>query len=187
MTETNTIENKTIVQRALTGLIETGDVDDLATFLSADFLHHRPDSTASTKAEWLANVRAALVPTAGLQVEILHLLADGDRVVVHSRRRLPDAGPEIVVVDIWRIDDGLIAEGWEIIEPVAQAAANLEWWTAPGPRPRSSSGQVGSAAGDKQRDGRSNHLRWSKPAFTLASASVSACPRAASATRASAR
>ena len=48
----------------------------------------------------LVAVRAALTATAGMQVEILHLLSDGDHVVVHSRRRLPDAGPEIVVVDV---------------------------------------------------------------------------------------
>ncbi|GIJ77651.1 Predicted SnoaL-like aldol condensation-catalyzing enzyme [Micromonospora phaseoli] len=123
-----TTENTSIVQRALAGLIETGDVDTLASFLSDDFIHHRPDSTTATKAEWLAAVRAALGPTAGMQVEILHLLADGDHVVVHSRRRLPDAGPEIVVVDVMRIADGRIAEIWEIIEPVAHAAANMAWW-----------------------------------------------------------
>lgn len=123
-----TTENKGIVQRALAGLIETGDVDTLASFLSDDFLHHRSDSTTSTKVEWLAAVQAALGPTAGMQVEILHLLADTDHVVVHSRRRLPDAGPEIVVVDVLRVADGLIAEVWEIIEPVAQAAANGAWW-----------------------------------------------------------
>lgn len=49
---------------------------------------------------------------------------------MHSRRQLPGAGPEIVVVDIWRIEEGLITEAWEIIEPVAQAAANLVWWEA---------------------------------------------------------
>ena len=127
-TASMTIDNKTIVQRALAGLIETGDVDALAPYLSDDFLHHRPDSTTSTKAQWLAAIRAALLPTAGMQVEILHVLADGDHVVVHSRRWLPDGGPEIVVVDLWRIDAGLIAEGWEIIEPVNQAATNLVWW-----------------------------------------------------------
>jgi predicted SnoaL-like aldol condensation-catalyzing enzyme len=127
-TASMTTENRTIVQRALAGLIETGDVDALAGFLSDEFLHHRPNSTTSTKSEWLAAVRAALVPIAGMQVEILQLLADGDHVVMHSRRWLPDAGPGIVVVDIWRIDEGLIAEAWEIIEPVAQAAANLVWW-----------------------------------------------------------
>ena len=123
-----TIDNKAIVERALAGLIEAGDVDALAAFLSDDFLHHRPDSTISTKAEWLAAVRAALLPIAGMQVEILHLLAEGDHVVVHSRRWLPNGGPAIVVADIWRVDDGLIVEGWEIIEPVAQAATNLVWW-----------------------------------------------------------
>lgn len=127
-TASMTTENKSIVQRALAGLIETGDVDALAQFLSDDFVHHRPGPTTSTKGEWLAAVRAALVPLAGMQVEIHQVLADGDHVVVYSRRWLADAGPEIAVVDIWRIDDGLIAEGWEIIEPVAQVAANLVWW-----------------------------------------------------------
>lgn len=123
-----TTDHKILVQRALAELMETGGVDALEPLLSDDFVHHRPDSTSSTKAEWLAAVQAALTPLADMQVEVRHLLADGDHVVVHSRRRLPGSGPEIVVVDIWRIDEGLIAEGWEIIEPVAQAAANLKWW-----------------------------------------------------------
>jgi predicted SnoaL-like aldol condensation-catalyzing enzyme len=127
-----TTENKSIVQRALAGLIETRDVEAVAPFLSDDFVHHKPDSTTSTKAEWLAAVGAALVPLAAMQVVILHMLADGDHVVVHSRRRLPDPGPEITVVDICRIDDGLIAEVWEIIEPAAQVAANKVWWQPAG-------------------------------------------------------
>lgn len=122
-----TTDNKSIVQQALTALVATGDVDALAPLLSDDFAHHRPDST-STKAEWLAAVRAALIPIAGLQVEIQHVLAEGDRVMMHSRRWLPGAEPGIVVIDIWRLHDGLIAEAWEIIEPVAQAAANFRWW-----------------------------------------------------------
>jgi predicted SnoaL-like aldol condensation-catalyzing enzyme len=131
-TASMTAENKNLVQRALAGLLATGDVDALARFLSDDFVHHRPGSTTSTKGAWLADVRAALGPLAGMRVEIHEMLADGDRVVVYSRRWLPDPGPEIAVVDIWRIDDGLIAEGWEIIEPVAQVPANLVWWKPSG-------------------------------------------------------
>lgn len=122
-----TTDNKSIVQRALAELMETGGVEGLEPLLRDDFVHHRPDAD-STKAQWLAAVRAALTPLAGMSVEVRHLLADGDHVVMHSRRRLPDGGPEIAVVDVWRVEDGLIAEGWEIIEPVAQAAANLAWW-----------------------------------------------------------
>ncbi|MET8259735.1 nuclear transport factor 2 family protein [Micromonospora sp. NPDC005553] len=125
-----TTENKSIVGRALAGLVDTGDVDTLASYLSEDFTHHRSDSTTSTRAQWLAAVSAALGPTTGMRVDILHLLADGDHVVVHSRRRLPDGGPEIVVVDVLRIADGLIAQVWEVIEPAAKAAANDAWWDA---------------------------------------------------------
>jgi predicted SnoaL-like aldol condensation-catalyzing enzyme len=76
----------------------------------------------------IADVRTALIPLAEMQVEVHHVLADGDYVVMYSRRWLPGAEPGIVVVDIWRFDDGVIAEAWEIIEPVGQVAANLMWW-----------------------------------------------------------
>ncbi|AZQ39021.1 nuclear transport factor 2 family protein [Streptomyces cyaneochromogenes] len=127
-----TTDNKSMVEQALAELMETGSVDALEPLLSEDFVHHRPDATSSTKAEWLAAVQAALVPLADMRVEVRHLLADGDHVVMHSRRRLPDAGPEVAVVDIWRIDEGLVAECWEIIEPTARAAANLVWWEPAG-------------------------------------------------------
>ncbi|GAA3452024.1 nuclear transport factor 2 family protein [Dactylosporangium matsuzakiense] len=127
-------ENRTLVQRALAGLVERRDVAAVAPFMREDFVHHRPDGDDSTKAEWLARVQAAFGPTDGMRVEVLHLLAADDHVLVHSRRRLPapatSAAPaaEVVVVDIVRIEDGLIAEVWEVIEPVASAAADLEWW-----------------------------------------------------------
>ncbi|MEV6302396.1 nuclear transport factor 2 family protein [Actinoplanes sp. NPDC051861] len=123
-----TTENKNLVERALTGLIETGDVDALARFLSDDFVHHRPGTTPSTKREWLDAVRAAMVPLTGMRVEIQQVLADGDHVVMHSLRRLPGGGPEIAVVDLWRIDAGLITEAWELIEPLAQVPTNQTWW-----------------------------------------------------------
>jgi predicted SnoaL-like aldol condensation-catalyzing enzyme len=126
-TPSMTTDNKAVIQRALAALLETRDVDALAPFLSDDFIHRRPDSTSSTKAEWLAAVRAALVPLADMRVEVLQLLADGDHVVLCTRRWLP-GGPEITVVEVWRVRDGLIAEGFEIIEPVSRSAANLTWW-----------------------------------------------------------
>lgn len=121
-----TTEHRTIVERALTRLIETGDVDTLAPLLSADFIHHRPDATSRTRAQWLAAARP--VPIAAMQVEIQRVLTDGDHVMMYSKRRLPGAGPGIAVVDIWRFADGQIAEAWEIIEPLAHAPANFEWW-----------------------------------------------------------
>ena len=123
-----TTENEQLVQNALSQLLGEGGVAALEPLVSEDFRHHRPDGLTRTKGEWLADVGKNLIPLAGMQVEIVHLLSSGDHVVVHTRRQLPDGGPAIVVVDILRIEDGLIAEAWEIIEPVADAAANLHWW-----------------------------------------------------------
>ncbi|WP_141579982.1 nuclear transport factor 2 family protein [Actinomadura sp. WMMA1423] len=132
LTNPDSTTNKDIIQRALSELMTTGSVDGLRPLFSDDFVHHRPDATFSTKDEWLAAVQAALIPLAGMQVEVRHLLGDGGHVVLHTRRWLPD-GPEIAVIEIWRIEDGLISEAWEIIEPVARAAANLTWWEPAGP------------------------------------------------------
>ncbi|HVJ93804.1 MAG TPA: nuclear transport factor 2 family protein [Labilithrix sp.] len=114
------------MERALSALISTGDVGALAGFLREDFVHHKSDASFATKAEWLAAVRA--VPLADLRVVIQHVLADGDLVVMHSRRWLEGAGPGIAGVDLWRLEDGLIVEGWEIIERVVDAADHVLWW-----------------------------------------------------------
>ncbi|MCF2533768.1 nuclear transport factor 2 family protein [Yinghuangia soli] len=125
-----TTDNKAVVQQALAALLASGDVDALASVLTDDFVHHRPDASAG-KEEWLAAVRAAYGHIAGMQVDVGHMLADGDLVMLHSRRRLPEGGPEITVVDIWRFAGGRIAEAWEIIEPTAEAAAHMAWWALP--------------------------------------------------------
>jgi predicted SnoaL-like aldol condensation-catalyzing enzyme len=118
-------DNKQIIQDALAKLIQTSDASALEPFLHAEFLHHRPDSTLN-KAQWLAAVQA--VPLADLRVDIRHLLSEGAYVVMHSRRSLASGGPEIAGVDIWRVENGLIAEGWETLEPVAEAADHFVWW-----------------------------------------------------------
>lgn len=118
-------DNKSIVQNALSELITTGDVSALARFLSDDFVHHRPESQRN-KAEWLAAVQA--VPLAELRVEVQHVLAEGAYVVMTSRRWLAGGGPGVFGVDIWRLEDGLIVEGWETLEPVAEAVTHMEWW-----------------------------------------------------------
>ena len=43
-----------------------------------------------------------------------------------SKVALDDA--ETVVVDVCRLENGLITDVWEIIEPVSGAEANLRWW-----------------------------------------------------------
>jgi len=123
-----TTQNKQLVQQALGQLIGDGGVTALEPLLSNDFRHHRPDDRTRTKAEWLTDVGNALTHLAAMKVEILHVLSDGDHVVVHSRRHLPGGGPGIAVVDILRIADDQIAEAWELIDLVGAMTTAAVYW-----------------------------------------------------------
>ncbi|WP_328323299.1 nuclear transport factor 2 family protein [Kribbella sp. NBC_00382] len=123
-----TTQHKQLVQQALAQLIGDGGVEALEPLLTNDFRHHRPDGLTRTKTEWLTDVGNALTPLAGMEVEVVHLLSDGDHVILHTHRHLPNGGPAIAVVDIIRITNNQITEAWEVIEPLADVNSHLAWW-----------------------------------------------------------
>ena len=49
------------------------------------------------------------------------MMAEGDYVMIHSRYSNPD-GSALVVVDIMRIQDGIFAEHWDVIQTEASMA-----------------------------------------------------------------
>jgi predicted SnoaL-like aldol condensation-catalyzing enzyme len=123
--------NVDTVRRVLGEVFGAGDVGALGPVLGESFVHHRPDGTSRGRQEWVAAVRETVAEARGVQVDVQHLLADGDHVVMHSVRRLP-GGPAVAGVDIWRFDGGRIVEAWEVLEPAAEAAGHLRWWESAG-------------------------------------------------------
>jgi predicted SnoaL-like aldol condensation-catalyzing enzyme len=64
--------------------------------------------------------------------EIVRCFTDGDHVILHVRStRAPDR-PTRAIVDIFRLEDGLIAEHWDVIQEVPQTAANANGMFAAG-------------------------------------------------------
>jgi predicted SnoaL-like aldol condensation-catalyzing enzyme len=112
-------DNKRIVEEAIAELFGKGGVDAVAPLLRADFVDHGPGLVASNKADWIAAVRQ--LPVADMKIEVRHLLADGDYVTMLSRRWLPWEGHWIAVSDIWRLEDGLIAEHGEVFQPIPES------------------------------------------------------------------
>ncbi|MFF6935158.1 MULTISPECIES: nuclear transport factor 2 family protein [unclassified Streptomyces] len=98
-----------------------GDFDAMAPLLREDYVDHGLPFRTSTRAEWIAVARG--LPFPEMQIDIRRLVAEGDYVTMLSRRRLPTAGLDIAVADVFRLQDGLIAERWEVVEPVPAADA----------------------------------------------------------------
>ncbi|EST24674.1 nuclear transport factor 2 family protein [Streptomyces niveus] len=114
-------DNKDLVLNCLK-LYGAGDLDAVAPLLRDDYADHGLPFRTATRAEWIAEARK--LPLAELRVDIRRLVAEGDHVTMFSRRSLPDGALDIAVADIFRIQDGLIAERWEIVEQIPPNAPN---------------------------------------------------------------
>ena len=94
-----------------------------ALYASPTFRHHNPyfrsdaDSLMSAMAE---NARR----NPGKALEIQHTLLDGNLVAVHSRIRQNPDDRGAAVVHLFRFEHGLIAELWDIGQPVPEEMEN---------------------------------------------------------------
>lgn len=94
------------------------DFDAVAPLLRDDYVDHGLPFQTTTKADWIAKART--LPLAEMRIDIHALIAEGDLVTMFSRRSLP--GLDIAVSDIFRLQDGLIAERWEVVEQIPPGA-----------------------------------------------------------------
>jgi predicted SnoaL-like aldol condensation-catalyzing enzyme len=91
--------------------------------VAPDFRHHNP---------WFRGDAAALM--AGMEesqrtnpdksLDIRNVIAEGDRVAVHSHLRQYPGHAGIAVVHIFRFEGDKIAELWDIGQPVPEGSAN---------------------------------------------------------------
>lgn len=56
--------------------------------------------------------------------DVKRIVAQDDYVALHAATTLSGDGPEFAVMDIWRLEDGKIAEHWGVLQPVPDDPAN---------------------------------------------------------------
>jgi predicted SnoaL-like aldol condensation-catalyzing enzyme len=95
-----------------------GDVEVLRTVLREDFVEHSPGNPSGRDA-FVDFIAAS--PVAGARFEMKRVIADESHVVAHYRMIGADGG-ETAVVDIWRVEDGLIVEHWDVVQAVPGSA-----------------------------------------------------------------
>jgi predicted SnoaL-like aldol condensation-catalyzing enzyme len=106
--------------------INRGEVDRaFHLYVAPGFREHDPRLGGDATGAALRRVLAS--GAAGLRQEVQHTVSQGDLVAVHSRAAHPDAAPAaavsggVAIVDLFRMEHGLIAEHWRVAE--AQAGA----------------------------------------------------------------
>lgn len=92
------------------------------TFVAADFVEHSPGRAAGRDA-----AIAALTPLfagAGASFTVEHVLVDGNLAAVHYRGRINPQNLGAAVVEIFRLQDGMIVEHWDAYQPIPSSSKN---------------------------------------------------------------
>ena len=105
-------------------LAAAGDVDEaFERHVGSGFLHHNPafrGDAAALKEAMLANARE----NPDKRLEVQRALQDGCEVVVFSRVRQHPDDRGAAVVHLFRFENGLIAELWDVGQAVPEASVN---------------------------------------------------------------
>ena len=111
--------NLALVQRVyaeVLGPLDSSRVDEL---FAPDYRQHSPlaNSGAQALKDFLDWARVAS-PLAEHHVK--RLFADGDHVIAHVHVIIEPGTAGNAVVDIFRIENGLVAEHWDVMQPVPE-------------------------------------------------------------------
>jgi predicted SnoaL-like aldol condensation-catalyzing enzyme len=111
--------NKDLVVEATTKLFGDRDLSVLDTHWSTNYIQH---STAAGPGVDGLRTLASSLPD-GFRYEVVRVVGEGDLVVTHGLYH--GFGPDpTVAFDLWRIEDGRIAEHWDAMQPFVAVTAS---------------------------------------------------------------
>lgn len=111
-------ENKAIVLEAFDTLFNKRDYEKAATFWSPDYVQH--SAHIAPGRDGLFNLVRALPDT--LRYQNALIFADGDLVMLHGRFTGNGAPANLIAADIVRMENGVLAEHWDVLQDEATGA-----------------------------------------------------------------
>lgn len=105
------LRNKVLVLEAMTSLFQRHDASVVEQLYTPDYIQHNPDIPQGRDAlqALVANLSPAVHYEPGL------IVAEGDFVAIHGRIRGWADTPQ-VVVDLFRVEGGRLAEHWDVLQ-----------------------------------------------------------------------
>lgn len=110
--------NKALVHEAMTALFQRRDASAVERLYAVDYIQHNPDIPQGRDA--LQALVAGLSPAVHYEPGLM--VAEGDLVAIHGRIRGWAVAPQ-VVIDLFRIQDGRLAEHWDVLQNEVPVAA----------------------------------------------------------------
>ena len=92
------------------------------TYVAADYVQHNPNIADGREPAIVA--LEPMFSRPGAQFDVKRVIVDGDLAAVHLFGRGDPATAGAAVVDLFRLEDGLIVEHWDVLQPMPTASSN---------------------------------------------------------------
>ena len=112
-----TLTNKEIVVRFYTAAFIDRNLEAARVYLSDDYIQHNP-SVKSGAVAFLEFAKGIHARNPNSKIIIKRVIAENDLVVLHMLNKPRPEGPEMAVVDIFRVENGKVIEHWDVKQEV---------------------------------------------------------------------
>ena len=92
------------------------NVDAALKYVREDYIQHNP-GVAQGRQGLMDGFRAKFETEPTFRLDIQMIISDGDKVVVYLKNVDPAGTTKARVVDIYRVQDGMLAEHWDVLMP----------------------------------------------------------------------
>ncbi len=109
------MDNKEIVRAFIEDVFNKHDLAAAGKYLREDYYQHNPQVEQGLEG-FVRFFTGMFAHAPGFRQEIVHLVGEGDLVVVHANARGIVPGKHNKVVDIYRLENGKLAEHWDVLQ-----------------------------------------------------------------------
>lgn len=115
--------NRAVMLRFYDRVFNRKDLSVVPELVTEGYIQHNP-TVASGRAAFVAAFTGFFKAALNSSVEIKRVLVDGDYVILHSLFKATPQDRGSAVVDIFRLENGKVAEHWDVSQPVPEKPAN---------------------------------------------------------------
>ncbi len=114
---TDVEQNKKLIQDFYREFFNGHDADSAKKYVREDYIQHNPGVGQGRQALMDAFAQK-FIDWPDFHLEIKMIVAEDDMAVVYLKNIDADGNTKARVVDIYRIQDGLLAEHWDVLQPL---------------------------------------------------------------------
>lgn len=116
--------NKETIRKFYEIVFNKHDLTRAAEFIKEDYIQHNPGTKTGLDEFVKAFRDGQFKKNPDFKFEIKHLIEEGDFVVVHGHAIPKPGDTGVAVMDMYRFENGKVAEHWDIIQVIPKEFAN---------------------------------------------------------------